>query len=52
MMGVSSGNGEGVSRKAPVVARVEDDRVLLDPRTVLPQDETDLLPAVKSALAH
>ena len=36
----------------PVVARVEEDRVLLDPRTVLPQEENDLLPAVTSALTH
>lgn len=35
----------------PVVARVEEDRVLLDPRTVLPNDEEDLMAAVTSALA-
>ena len=34
----------------PVVARVEEDRVLLDPRTVLPEEEEALLQAVGSAL--
>ena len=36
----------------PVVARVEEDRVLLDPRTVLPGEENGLLLAVTSAVAH
>ena len=36
----------------PVVARVEEDRVVLDPRTVLPYEENEILPAVSSALAH
>ena len=27
----------------PVIARIEDDRVVLDPRTVLPEEERDLL---------
>ena len=34
----------------PVVARVEGDRVLLDPRTVLPEEEEALLQAVWQAL--
>ena len=34
----------------PVVARIEEDLVLLDPRTVLPQEEEALLTAVKTAL--
>ena len=34
----------------PVVARVEGDRVLLDPRTVLPEEEEALLQAVWKAL--
>ena len=39
-------------RKAdtPVIARIEDDRVLLDPRTVLPTEEDALLASLKSAL--
>ncbi len=32
----------------PVIARIADGRVLLDPRTVLPEQETDLLAALKS----
>ena len=34
----------------PVVARIEDDSVLLDPRTVLPDQEDDLLKTVSEAL--
>lgn len=32
----------------PVIARIADGRVLLDPRTVLPKQETDLLAALRS----
>jgi L-seryl-tRNA(Ser) seleniumtransferase len=35
----------------PVVARIEDDRVVLDPRTVMPYEDQDLVLAVKSVLA-
>ncbi len=35
----------------PVVARTEEGRVLLDPRTVLPEDEPALLDALRQALA-
>ena len=34
----------------PVIARIEDDRVLLDPRTALPSEEDALLASLKSAL--
>ena len=34
----------------PVIARIEDDRVLLDPRTVLPTEEDALMASLKSAL--
>jgi len=34
-----------------VVARIEDDRLLLDPRTVRPDDDAALLKALKTALA-
>ena len=34
----------------PVIARVEDDRVVLDPRTVLPDEEEALLRAVVAAV--
>ncbi len=33
----------------PVVARIEEDRLVLDPRTVIPEQERDLLRAVKHA---
>ena len=46
---------EGMARlrrgRMPVVARVEDDRVLLDPRTVLPEEEGVLLERLKAAVA-
>jgi L-seryl-tRNA(Ser) seleniumtransferase len=35
-----------------VVARVADDRVLLDPRTVAPEEAADLLRAVENALVE
>ncbi len=35
----------------PVIARIEDDRVLLDPRTVLPEEETALLKCLQAALS-
>jgi len=34
----------------PIIARIEDDRVLLDPRTVLPEEEEGLLRGLKAAL--
>ena len=36
--------------KLPVIARLENDRVLFDPRTVLPEQETELLAAIRAAL--
>ena len=50
------GGPEGVIRRLrggnhPVVARIEGDRVLLDPRTVLPEEETGLLQGLNEALA-
>ena len=50
------GGTEGVIRRLrggnhPVVARIEGDRVLLDPRTVLPEEETGLLQGLNEALA-
>lgn len=35
----------------PVIARVEDDRLALDPRTVLPEQEADLLRLLAACLA-
>ena len=34
----------------PVIARLQDDRVVLDPRSVLPEHEEALLSALKRAL--
>ncbi|MEJ2555389.1 MAG: L-seryl-tRNA(Sec) selenium transferase [Anaerolineae bacterium] len=34
----------------PIVARIEDDRLLLDPRTVLPEQDTVLIEVVRAAL--
>lgn len=49
------GAEEGMARlrrgQPPVIARVEADRVLLDPRTVLPEEEGVLLERLKAALA-
>jgi L-seryl-tRNA(Ser) seleniumtransferase len=39
------------SGQPPVIARVEDDRVALDPRTVLPEQDDILLAALQAALA-
>ena len=45
--GISGGAEEVMSRMRradpPVVARIEEDRVLLDPRTVLPEQEEALI---------
>ena len=35
----------------PVIARIEEDRVLLDPRTVLPEEDGPMLDALRSAVA-
>ena len=53
---LASGGPEALTRRLrhgspPVMARIEGDRVLLDPRTVLPEDEADLLRALKNALS-
>ena len=34
----------------PVIGRIEDDEVLLDPRTVLPEQDDDLVRGVRAAL--
>ena len=49
------GSAQGIAirlREAepPVIARIEDDRVVLDPRTVLPDEEDALLRSAKAAL--
>lgn len=36
----------------PVIARLEADKVLFDPRTILPEQDGDLLAAIRSNLAH
>ena len=37
--------------ETPVVARIEDGQVLLDPRTVLPEEEPDLIKCLQTAVA-
>ncbi|MFB3119202.1 MAG: L-seryl-tRNA(Sec) selenium transferase [Stenotrophomonas maltophilia] len=37
--------------ETPVVARIEDGQVLLDPRTVLPEEEPDLIKCLQMAVA-
>ena len=51
-----AGSPERVMRRLreavpPVIARIEDDRVILDPRTVTPDDEEALLTALREALS-
>jgi L-seryl-tRNA(Ser) seleniumtransferase len=38
-------------RPIPVVARIEDDRLILDLRTVFPEEEAELLAAIHAAIA-
>ena len=50
-----TGGPEGVMHRfrqadPPVIARIEDDRVLLDPRTVLPEQENQLLQSLTQSL--
>ena len=52
----TTGGAEGVMERLrqgnpPVVARIDEDRVLLDPRTVLPEEDEALLLGVRAALA-
>ena len=51
------GGAEGVLRglregRPPVVARVEDEHVLFDPRTVAPGEDAELLRALQELIAH
>jgi L-seryl-tRNA(Ser) seleniumtransferase len=39
------------SQRPPIIARLEDDRVVLDPRTVLPEQEGALLVGLQNVLA-
>ena len=50
------GGADALSRalrqwRTPVVVRIEDERVLLDPRTVLPEQEQELLAALARVAA-
>jgi L-seryl-tRNA(Ser) seleniumtransferase len=38
------------SGESPVIARIEEDRLVLDPRTVLPEQEAALYQAVTNAI--
>jgi L-seryl-tRNA(Ser) seleniumtransferase len=51
----SSGGAVGLAKRLregnpPVIGRIEDEQVILDPRTVLPHEEADLLRVVKQAI--
>ena len=53
----SAGGAEGLAQRlrqatTPVVARIENDRVVLDPRTVQPEEEKALVKAVREAMAQ
>ena len=55
--GAVDGGAEEVVRRLrdcqpPVVARIEDDRVLLDPRTVSPEEDEGLLLALRASLGY
>jgi L-seryl-tRNA(Ser) seleniumtransferase len=39
-------------QQPPIIARTENDRVLLDPRTVLPEQEGALLVGLKNVLGR
>jgi L-seryl-tRNA(Ser) seleniumtransferase len=34
----------------PVIARLEADKVIFDPRTIMPEQENDLISAIRSIL--
>ena len=51
-----TGGADGLGRRfreasPPVIGRIENERVLLDPRTVLPEEDEALLRAVGEALS-
>lgn len=55
LLAIESGSPDRVLEKLrqadkPVIARIADGRVLLDPRTVLPEQEADLLAALQSSV--
>ncbi len=55
LLSIETDGAQGLAKRlrdadTPVIARIEDDRVLLDPRTVLPSEEDALMRSLKSAL--
>ena len=55
--GASGGGAEAMMRRLrestpPIIARIENEKVLLDPRTVLPEEEELLLAVLARAVAH
>jgi len=55
VLALPPGDADGVTRRLresdpPVIARIEEGRVLLDPRTVLPGEDDAVLAAVRAAL--
>ena len=56
LIAIESGNAEALDQRLrsgepPVIARIERDRLLLDLRTVFPEEETGLASALSRALA-
>ena len=56
VLALPAGDADGVAARLrrsdpPVVGRIEEDRVLLDPRTVMPGEDDAVVRAVRSALA-
>jgi len=49
--GTGEPSGRGFVEGPPIVARIENDRLLLDPRTVLPEQDAALIRIVRAALA-
>ncbi|MGC2002079.1 MAG: hypothetical protein WA658_19635, partial [Candidatus Acidiferrales bacterium] len=45
----ATAGGETTDPLTPVIARIEDDRLILDLRTVFPEEEAELLAAIQSA---
>lgn len=57
LLAIEAGNANRFAAKLrkmnpPIIARIEDDKVVLDPRTVLPEQEGALLVGLQNALAQ
>ena len=57
VLAISSDDVEGLARRLrehrpPVIGRIEEDRLLLDPRTVMPEEEEALMAAVQEGMGY